>query len=98
MDPATVFFEAAKGQGLIVIGMGVLLWLAFKYLQKQDERKTIQEDAREKRYNDLVDQTLANAQTTTKSLAEVVASNTSVLSRVEAKLDAAPGKKTSTDG
>jgi len=87
MDPVATIFDLLKGQGTLVTGLAVLLWLAGKWYIKQEDRKTKLEDAREARYNILVDQSLATAKEQTTSVVTSLINNTSVMQRVEAKLN-----------
>ena len=85
MDP--VLLNKLAEQSPIVVFMAVLLYVAYKYvsrtLDKQDER----EDAREARYNAMVDK-LVDVQTTALSASSAaINNNTAVMQRVERKLD-----------
>lgn len=85
-DPVTIFFNLLKEQGALVTGLGVLVWLAGKWFIKQDARKVALEDAREARYNALIDSSLATAKEQTTSVVTALINNTAVMQRVERKL------------
>ncbi len=67
-------------QGPMVALMAIIIYFGGKYFATK-------EDAREVRYNAMVDKLVDIQTTTINSVTQVVAANTSVMQRVESKLN-----------
>lgn len=81
-DPTNFWGEAAE-KGFLVLFMCVIIFFGGKWLVRQDERRTKQEDDNRLAYKALVDTVIEQ----TKSVAVALSANTSVMQRVERKLD-----------
>lgn len=86
MEP-TGIWEVLKDQGPVVFILGVIVFYGARFIKAQIDAQNQRETAREQRYNQLVDATLANAAQNSKAILDVVASNTAAWQRVESKLD-----------
>lgn len=92
MDEPVGAWKAIIDQGPLCAFMLLVIYFGAKFLKKILDDAAARENAREIRYNQLVDKSIENADERTKSVTEALVGTKAVLERVERKLNESPYK------
>lgn len=85
MEEMSILDKYAE-QGILIFSMAVLILFLARWIVKENERRNKREEDLETRYGKMVDTVIEQS----KSITVALTANTSVMQRVERKLDETP--------